>query len=333
MADEIIEDSFAKKTVTVVQSGNDSIADAAIQKQIEQYEANKAKDIGFDWLRLYYGEPYWVNDNIVITQPTIQDFLNEEFAERGIYATSTPFTTNPTSYRVQLWDAGQNWNDIEDYDLFAALINGIDIKYSSLMFNRTMNPSEQEQYIKDNNIKDVEKINWKSKELWKPIDFSTFQMYSKHVLDEEGNEIEEHTLYSKESDLEIDKNLYEKMANYIRYMFNSFPEVEHCKGKTLARQLVQNERLKQAKAAQEVTSSNMQLLISFALNHPGFKYKKNELREVGLVEFMDSVQRLQIYESTRALFGGMYSGFCDTSKINKDEFNFMRDFRNKQNND
>jgi len=40
---------------------------------------------------------------------------------------------------------------------------------------------------------------------------------------------------------------------------------------------------------------------------------------------MDSVQRLQIYESSTALMKGMYSGFLDTSKINKEELNFMRD--------
>ena len=68
-------------------------------------------------------------------------------------------------------------------------------------------------------------------------------------------------------------------------------------------------------------------MISFYLNHPGSKYKKNELRNVGIVEFYDSVQRLQIYESTHAVINGSYSGFVDTSKIPKNEFNFMRDLK------
>ena len=53
--------------------------------------------------------------------------------------------------------------------------------------------------------------------------------------------------------------------------------------------------------------------------------KLQELREVGLYQFMDSVKRLQIYESSRALLNGLYCGFSDLSKINKNEFNFMRD--------
>ena len=62
------------------------------------------------------------------------------------------------------------------------------------------------------------------------------------------------------------------------------------------------------------------------LNHPGFKYKKSELKEVGIVEFMDSVKRLQTYESVKALMSGMYSGMIDTSKmdLNK-ELNWARD--------
>ena len=42
---------------------------------------------------------------------------------------------------------------------------------------------------------------------------------------------------------------------------------------------------------------------------------------------MYNIQRLQIYESTRALFGGMYSGMCDLSKVDPNEFNFMRDVK------
>ena len=41
---------------------------------------------------------------------------------------------------------------------------------------------------------------------------------------------------------------------------------------------------------------------------------------------MDSVQRLQVYESTRALMSGMYSGMLDTSKMNLNkELNWLRD--------
>lgn len=58
---------------------------------------------------------------------------------------------------------------------------------------------------------------------------------------------------------------------------------------------------------------------------PGFKYKKNELKEVGIVEFMDSVQRISTIVSATALLQGSYSGMVDTSKIPKEQFNWLRD--------
>ena len=42
---------------------------------------------------------------------------------------------------------------------------------------------------------------------------------------------------------------------------------------------------------------------------------------------MYNIQLLQMYESTRALFGGMYSRMCDLSQVDKNEFNFMRDVK------
>ena len=36
----------------------------------------------------------------------------------------------------------------------------------------------------------------------------------------------------------------------------------------------------------------MKAIISSLINHPGFKYKLHELKEVGVAEFYDSVKRL-----------------------------------------
>ena len=66
--------------------------------------------------------------------------------------------------------------------------------------------------------------------------------------------------------------------------------------------------------------------------NPGFKYKKTELRNVGIFEFMDSVRRLQVYESTTSLMSGMYSGMLDTSKLKLDkELNWARDMYSDDN--
>ena len=48
---------------------------------------------------------------------------------------------------------------------------------------------------------------------------------------------------------------------------------------------------------------------------------------------MDSAARIPATENTRALLVGSMSGFADTSKIPKENFNFMRELYTKDSNE
>ena len=119
-------------------------------------------------------------------------------------------------------------------------------------------------------------------------------------------------------DLGIDWN---KMSDFSLFCM-LVPSID---SKSTKEWMIEEDRMSFEQHKNDVYKSTLLPLISTCLNHPGFKYKKNELREVGIVEFMDSVQRLQVYESSTALLKGIYSGFVDASKIDKNELNFMRE--------
>ena len=257
------------------------------QKNIDYYNALAGEEPKFDLLRLYFGEEYKINDKITIYQPTIQDVLN--MGEKDFYATIAPFTSNTTSFRVQLYDLGIYWNDITDFELFSLLLKTID----------------------KNNVK----------VFFKDFDITSFDLFAK--VNEKGESVP--ILYSKELDYEIDEETYLCIRDYFCFMFGVTLEREIVKNKALGAEIIAKERADIAKKKAELkgTTSLIQM-ISFALNHPGFKYKKNELRDVCYVEFLDSIKRLQIYESTKALTQGSYSGFCDVSKVPKENFNFLR---------
>lgn len=271
---------------------HNNMIQSAIERQLNEEIEDEVEELDFDPLYIYFGDDYVVNDRITIHQPTIQDFINNK--ESNIYGVITPFITNTTGCRVQLWDMGVDWNKISNLELFSLMIKNIDYQYSKIIFG--------------------------------DIDFSTFQLYEKTEKTEK-----QLTLYSPVMDLEIDENTRKKMCDYIQYAFYAFPpEEEFTSNKTLKQELINNDKQKilaQRKEKKGKKGQNLLSMISFCLNHPGFKYKKNELREVCIAEFMDSVQRLQIYESTRALYNGMYSGMCDLKHVNKNEFNFMRDVK------
>ena len=270
---------------------NNSIVKNAIEQQLNNEQTVEEEKLDFNPLRVYFGDDYVVNDRITIHQPSIQDFIDAD-NESDIYHVIAPFVSNTTGYRVQLWDMGIDWNKITNQELFSILIKTVDYKYSKLIFG--------------------------------DIDFSTFSLYEKTVGD---NKVL--TLYSPKMDLEIDEETMNKMCKYIQFMFSSYPpEEEFTSSKILKQELINNDRQKQLlRKKEDIVGQSLLSMISFYLNHPGCKYKKNELREVGYFEFMYNIQRLQIYESTRALFGGMYSGMCDLSKVDPKEFNFMRDVK------
>lgn len=123
----------------------------------------------------------------------------------------------------------------------------------------------------------------------------------------------------------IDELAYMKMAGYLRRYHGIVPKIEKAANKTTKKILIQLDRDRIAKAQKEGYKSQFKTLVSAMMRYPGFNYKISELKELSLYAFMDAVKGAQIYVASTALLSGAYSGFCDTSKVPKNEFNWMRD--------
>lgn len=248
------------------------------------------KTYSFDKLQMFFGEDYNIADGITISQPSIGDIMR--FGEEKFYEMLNPFVINPTSMRVILWQQNIDWTKITDYELFYQLI-------------LQLKPTPDKTFM-----------------IFGDLDFSKFNLYERQN-EVDGEIIKDVVLFNNEQKVTIDEEIYSQISCYLRTMFNIFPKVEKAKGKTTKEWMIEEE-IMNSQNQKKTTDSNLLSMISFCLNHPGFKYKKNELKDLGIVEFNDSVQRLLVYESTSSLMKGMYSGFVDTSKIDKKEFDFMR---------
>ena len=255
--------------------------------------------IEFDMLQMYCGEPYVIDlpdtiGSITVYSPTIGDVISA--GEKKFYETLNIFICNTTQYRLPLWDNGIDWTQISDFELFAQLYHSIDSDISKMLFG--------------------------------DLDFSKFQplMKRKSADDEKGELI----LWNEDSQVEINQDVYNHFSQYLQNVFSIFPEEKITKDDILKTWYINKDRraLKNAQEAEEKGkkhSYSIQALISACINHPGFKYKLKDLKEVGVCEFYDSVRRLQIYEQSTALMKGMYSGFVDGSKIDPNNYNFMRE--------
>ena len=255
-----------------------------------QKKKENIQEYKFDPLKMYFREDYFVK-GIRIVQPTIGNIL--DIGESKFYSGLSPFLYNSTSIRVMLWDLPQriDWCNVKDIEVFGILKNMTNTDNSAI---RLLFP-----------------------------DYRIEHMQLMQLNEKNSNECQLF-LYDEENDFVLNESEYMEIAEYIRTLLNIHPKIEKAKGKTTKQWMIDEDRMNMAQRDEKNTSTLLPL-ISACINHPGFKYKLQELRDVGIYEFMDSVQRLQIYESTIALLGGSYSGFADMSKVPKEQFNFMRE--------
>jgi hypothetical protein len=252
--------------------------------------------VELDRLKMFFGDPYEVNvesavGRFYLYQPTIGDILS--LGEKKFYQTLNVFITNTTACRLMLWEMGIDWCEFKDYHLFLMLFNQINPDAASLIF--------------------------------RDFDITTFEVMKKTT--DNGEEL---SLYNHELEIEINEEVYYIVSQYLQNCFNIFPERKITSNPVLKqwyinkdkRELENNKKLEESGKKKD---TSIQSVISACINHPGFKYKLKELRDVGVCEFYDSVKRLQVYESSTALMKGMYSGFIDAKSISPDAYNFMKD--------
>lgn len=268
----------------------ETLEQAALEDAEKKKQQSQKVEYHFDKLAMYFDKDYYVKD-IRIKMPTIGDIL--KFGESRFYNTFSPFFTNSTSIRVQLWDMEPrvDWTKVKDIQVFNML---------------------------HLNLLDEEVVH----SVFPDITFSDFQLMG---LKDDPEKL---VLYSSSQQIILTEPEYMEIATYIRTVLNRFPKVEKAKGKTTKQWMIQEDRMKMlnsSKENDEENSSYLLSLVSSCLNHPGFKYKLEDLENMGIYRFMDSVKRIQKYEHSTAVLKGMYSGFVDGSKINPEQYNFMGD--------
>ena len=85
-----------------------------------------------DELALYFGDPYAVNDYINITIPKIGDVV--KYGERQYYSMIQTITAIPSEMKSQLWDAGLDWTQLTDFQLFMMLAPTLSKEQTSILF-------------------------------------------------------------------------------------------------------------------------------------------------------------------------------------------------------
>lgn len=243
----------------------------------------------FNKLKMYFGDDYDIQ-GIMIKQPKMKDII--DLGEDKFYSALSPFIYNSTVIRVALWNMEPriDWTKVKDIEVFAMLFNGEDCEYLQSLFP---------------NLK-----------------LDDFKLVL--LEDAEKNMDRVYALYSESQNVLITEELYKNISEYFRELLNFHPKTERPKSKTAKQWIIQEEELNAAtRRSQNIENTNQFLtMIAASECHPGFAYKLDEIREMNIYHFMYCVKRLHIWESSHTLNIGSY--FCDTKKVDKKLFNFMR---------
>ena len=230
---------------------------------------------------------YGGNDYVINNKIRIrQPTLGEirDFGEQKYFSFITSFTATPTDMKYQLSRMGKDWNTTSDYELFLMMYKLFDVEAALLVFGN--------------------------------IDFTKFSL----CVSSNGELI----IYDSNSDIIIDKSVYEIAAGYIRKVHNLSYNVERAMNETTKAVLLEE--------AEEIFNlnkdrkykSNLLPLISAVTNMEGFKYSWSTVWDMKINAFMDSVQQLLHIKNVDLLLRSGYSGFgVDLKKIGKKQLNYF----------
>lgn len=243
-----------------------------------------------DELQLLFGENCAISDCITIHQPAIIDIVR--YGEKNYFSMASTLCAIPSDMKSSLWDVGIDWNKFSDFELFIMLSHNYTQEQTSILFG--------------------------------DLDFTKFKP-AKYTPKGETDGVL--VMYDDEHSYLITEEDYQKSVAYIRKMHGFVVKREKA-GNTFTRDiLIEEDRQNIARNKNKPYESYLKNLVSAMLAYPGFKYNKNELKECGIYEFMDTVQRSQIFTSTIALLNGLQVGMRDGKGIKADDLNWLRDIK------
>lgn len=203
-------------------------------------------------------------------------------------------------------------------------------QYFSMIHTLTAIPSDMKSILWDQL-----KVDWTQVE-----DFTLFQMLSQTMTPDRTGiifgdldfskmqpyphpENGEVILVDKEAGVIIDQLIYMRMMTFLRKLHNITPKPEKAKGKRAKQAMIDEDRRNRELNKDKPFRSYLLPLISSIKVKQG--YTRDYVRNMGLFEFFDDVSRAQIIDNANHLLNGAYCGMADLSKVDKKEFNWMRE--------
>lgn len=237
-------------------------------------------------LSLLLGDDIKLGSYITMKQPRIGDIV--AYGEQEYWGFISTLCSTSYDLMLDLYEAGIDYEEVSDYDLFLMLYKGIDPGLSSIFFGG--------------------------------IDFTT-------LLTARNNQNDEIVLLDPvKHDVVIDKVIHQEMTDILREMHGMTRNFKVAGNAFTKKFYIQDAKMQREKDEKNPKPFKSTLVnqISTLVNSPEFKYNHETVKNLTVYQLTDSMLRIQAIRRSNQTIQGLYAGRLDGSKINDKDLNCWR---------
>ena len=274
----------------------------------------------YDELKIYRGSDIYITDKIKIKQPTIGQI--EEFGEQRYFSAVLNLTSVGVDLIWHLTEMGIDFTKISDYDLFLKVIVPLVSSKKNILKLLEENYLYDEECAKIyNSLSDEDKEEMLINPLELVLDNIDLADFIQ-CTDTTTNEV---VLYNKEKDITIDRTVYMRVVDVVRKIHgfkrnNIVPANESTK-----QDMIEDARDEHLASKYNTFKSILLPYVSSLINHPSCSYKHNDIWDLGINAFFDSIKRINKIQNATLLLQGAYSGFASLKGIDKERLDWSGD--------
>lgn len=239
-----------------------------------------------DELKIYRGEDFIISKNIKIHQVTLGEIC--DYGEKDYFSMIYNFCATPQSLKAQLWEMNIDYTTITPYQLF-------------YMFISRMHHQNKTSII------------------FGDLDFTKFQLLRR----KEDNSIFLYQNLNNE-DVIIDEYTYNVMVDYLCKSHFIERDLKMPMNESTKMILIEDAQADLIANSKKEYQSQLKNLISTMINVDGFKYNHEQVWDMKINAFMDSVKRIGKIKKANLLLQSGYSGFgVNLKEINQKQLDWM----------
>lgn len=230
---------------------------------------------------LLYKREIQVNDKIKVVIPEVGQILDDE---DGYYGLVSAFTATPYDMMVQLDDAGIDFTQIGDYDLFLFLFRSMREADTSLLFG--------------------------------DLDLSGFYP----MVNPENDMV---ILRDDTHGITIDRGVYDRIADAIRTIHHLKRNSKKPGNNAAKKYMLQRARQKLKRHRGKIEKSHLEELIVALVNTEQFSYRYDEVLGLTIYQFNESVQQIIKKIEYDNRMHGIYAGTVKAKDLSQDDLNWL----------